>query len=194
MGLFSKFMARRGNFPGTAEWVCKTYEFAKKKWPELSGKELLRMATRLRYAAGKDPGGAYDRIQMSIRYVEDLADYAVLVLDAETNFIRDSPEGFLDEVKNVMREVIGRHGLAEVRFDSSSEIWVSKAIDFLGKGMNKESYACWLLDTLDPDTDDSSTTYIAGLEAKMTAGEVSEARELAREWSGANWNSDGRFR
>ena len=124
MGWFTRFMARRGAIPSTANWACVQYAGFKKIHPEISDRELIERIIELRYSTLPIEPGKKVRLTLHIPLIKGLTDLAFEVLTVETDDgtptspFRNSE--WVAEAKATIDKVVRTHGLHDIEFECDS--------------------------------------------------------------------------
>lgn len=120
MGWFTRFMARRGTVPSTANWACVQYTGFKKLYPLIGDRELIEKITELRYSTLSIEPEKELELRRRIPMIKNLVDLAFFVLAVETDdgtstspFANDE---WVDEARKTMEKVVRKHGLQDIEF------------------------------------------------------------------------------
>ncbi|MCH9020743.1 MAG: hypothetical protein IIA73_10325 [Proteobacteria bacterium] len=121
MGWFTRFMARRGAIPSTANWACVQYAGFKKMYPELSDRKLLEIIIELRYSTLPIEPENEAQLTLQIPVIKNLSDLAFEVLVVETD--DGTPTSpfrngeWVAEAKATIDKVVRTHGLHDIEFE-----------------------------------------------------------------------------
>ena len=121
MGWFTRFMARRGTIPSTANWACVQYAGFKKMYPELSDRELLERIIELRYSTLPIQPEKEARLRLHIPRIKNITDLAFEVLAVETDDgTQTSPfrnAEWVAEAKKTIDKVVRKHRLQDIELE-----------------------------------------------------------------------------